>query len=179
MRFPLAEQLALECRLAQVIPGRIHSDGKRYLPLLMFELHQQPQPQIALVDRHHQVDLRCEGQNGQLQAIFLLSRIQRGVSGQKGLEDQQALAAQRASSAPTVFGQVLEIATWEESQHALPSQSLFIELLLDIGVGKVGVRTHTTVADITAAFGKPQIETGDWITLTRSRIDILAFKPQS
>lgn len=179
MRFPLIEQLTVPCRLTQVVPGRVHSDGKRYLPLLMFEPHQQPQPQLALVDRHHKVDLHCEGQDGILQLIFLLSRIERLTSPRKGLEDSQALAAQRPSSAPTVYGQVAQIATWEENQHALPYHSLFIELLLDIGIGHVGIRTHTTVTDIVAIFGKPRIEAGDWLKLARSRIDILAFKPRS
>jgi hypothetical protein len=38
MRFPSSEQLNLPCTFAQLVPGRQHPDGRRYLPLIVLRL---------------------------------------------------------------------------------------------------------------------------------------------
>jgi hypothetical protein len=53
---------------------------------------------------------------------------------------------------------------------------LYTELLLDIGSGIVGVRTSATAESLAESLGKPRIEPGDWLRVSRSRIDILGFE---
>jgi hypothetical protein len=175
MRFPSIEQLKLPCTFAQLVPGRQHPDGRRYLPLIVLRMADAPpmgdRPAVAalgVVDRHHVVDLALEGYVG-------VARLQTGEPRQ-GLLAEDGLAPGRASTAPTAYGRVVAVPAWEAQREHLPYESLYTELLLDIGVGIIGVRTSVTAASLAETIGKPQIEPGDWLEVRRSRIDILAFK---
>jgi hypothetical protein len=184
MRFPSSEQLRLPCTFAQLLPGRPHPDGRRYLPLIVLRLADawpvDDRPAVAalgVVDRHHVVDLALEGRAGVARLVFLLSvvRLQVGEPRQ-GLVAEESLAEGRASTAPIAYGRVVAVPSWEAEREHLPYESLYTELLLDIGMGVIGVRTSVTAASLAETIGKPQIEPGDWLEVQRSRVDILAFK---
>jgi hypothetical protein len=181
MRFPSADQLALPCRFERFVPGKPHADGRRYLPLIVLKLTNTPPAGslavrlLGVVDRHHVVDPALEGREGVARLVFLLSNVQIQESPRQGLEAAEGLAEGRASIAPVAYGRVVAVPTWEAEQQHLPYESLYTELLLDIGLGVVGVRTNATAASLTEHLGKPRLDPGDWIRVWRSRIDILAF----
>jgi len=181
MRFPASDQLVVRCRFERLIPGKLHPDGRRYLPLIVLRLP-SPQPDIltvpalGVVDRHHVVDTAQEGRAGIARLVFLLSNVRlQEPPLRQGLESEAGLDAGRASTAPTAYGRVVAVPTWEAEQQHLPYESLYTELLLDVGVGRIGGRTSVTAASLTTALGKPRIEAGDWIEVRRSRVDILGF----
>jgi hypothetical protein len=184
MRFPLSEQLNLPCTFAQLVPGRQHPDGRRYLPLIVLRPADtrpvEDRPAVAalsVVDRHHVVDLGLEGRAGVARLVFLLSGVYLQVGlPRQGLVAEDGLAEGRASTAPIAYGRVVAVPAWEAQREHLPYESLYTELLLDIGVGIIGVRTSVTAASLAETIGKPQIEPGDWLEVRRSRIDILAFE---
>jgi hypothetical protein len=185
MRFPRVEQLTLPCRFEQLVPGRPHPDGRRYLPLILLGLPPQAGSPpgasvrtLGVVDRHHVVDPALEGRVGIARLVFLLSgvRVQEPPFRQ-GLEDAAGSAAGGMSTAPVAYGRVISIPTWEAERTPLPYEALHTELLLDIGIGVVGVRTSATAASLAESLGKAQIEPGDWLQVSRSRIDILGFEP--
>jgi len=177
MRFPSADQLALPCRFERCVPGKLHADGRRYLPLIVLKLTNAPPSGLLLgvVDRHHVVDPALEGREGIARLLFLLSNVQLQESPRQGLEIEEGLAEGRASTAPVAYGRIVAVPTWEAEQQHLPYESLYTELLLDIGLGVVGVRTNATAASLAEHLGKPRLDPGDWIRVGRSRIDILAF----
>ena len=183
MRFPSLEKLNLPCVFERVVPGRQHSDGRRHLPLIVLRLPDMPplggRPAVTMlgvVDRHHVVDSALEGRAGIARLVFLLStvRLQSGAPRQ-GLAAEEGLAERRASTAPAAYGRVLAVPSWEAEREHLPYESLYTELLLDVGAGVIGVRTSVTAASLADTIGKPQIEPGDWLEVQRSRIDILGF----
>lgn len=184
MRFPLRDELSLPCTFERLVPGRQHPDGRRYLPLILLRLADRPrivdQPAITtlgVVDRHHVVDPALEGRAGVARLVFLLSAVRlQGDDPRQGLVAEEGLAAGRASTMPSAYGRVLAVPSWEAQREHLPYESLYTELLLDIGAGVVGVRTSVTAASLAETIGKPQIEPGDWLEVRRSRIDILAFE---
>jgi hypothetical protein len=184
MRFPATDQLILPCRFEGLVPGKLHADGRRYLPLILLRLPEPPAdivavPALGVVDRHHVVDQALEGRDGVAQLVFLLSNVRlQDPPPRRGLEAEAALAYGRASTAPTAYGRVVAVPTWEAEQQHLPYESLSTELLLDIGLGVVGVRTNATADSLAERLGKPRIEPGDWLRVWRSRIDILAFEPE-
>jgi hypothetical protein len=183
MRFPLSEQLSLPCTFAQFVPGRQHPDGRRYLPLIVLRpAEARPvagRPAVGalgVVDRHHVVDLALEGRAGVARLVFLLSSVRlQGGQPCQGLVAEHGLAEGRASTAPSAYGRVVAVPAWEVQREYLPYESLYTELLLDVGVGIIGVRTSVTAASLAETIGKPQIELGDWLELQRSRVDVLAF----
>jgi hypothetical protein len=178
LRFALAEQLALPCTIEQFVAGRLHADGRRYLPGVVLRL--QPRPgaitHLSVVDRHHVVDATLAGQAGQARIVLLLSRVrlQHGTPRQ-GLFGEQS-AGEAVSTSPRAYGRILAVPTWELQRGHLPYESLYTELLLDVGQGTVGVRTSATAPDLAAQLGKASLEAGDWIEVARSRIDILGFE---
>ena len=182
MRFPAADQLALCCRFVHLVPGKLHADGRRYLPLILLRPHVPPVPDVlsipllGVVDRHHRVSQALEGRDGVARLVFLLSNVRLQDPPRQGLEAEAGLDADRASTAPTAYGRVVAVPTWEAEQQHLPYESLYTELLLDIGLGIVGVRTNATADSLAERLGKPRIEPGDWLRVWRSRIDILAFE---
>src|SRR5258706_3953109 len=170
MRFPLSEQLNLPCTFAQIVPGRQHPDGRRYLPLIVLRLADawpmDNRPAVAalgVVDRHHVVDLALEGRAGVAQLVFLLSGVYLQVGQpRQGLVAEDGLTEGRASMAPIAFGRVVAVPAWEARREHLPYESLYTELLLDIGAGIIGVRTSVTAASLAETIGKPRIEPDDW-----------------
>jgi hypothetical protein len=184
MRFPSSEQLNLPCTFAQLVPGRQHPDGRRYLPLIVLrptaarQVDTHPAVSaLGVVDRHHVVDLALEGRPGVARLVFLLSGVYLQAGQQRqGLVAEEGLVLGRASTAPIAYGRVVAVPAWEAQREHLPYESLYTELLLDIGAGIIGVRTSVTAASLAETIGKTQIEPGDWLEVRRSRIDILAFE---
>lgn len=178
MKFTLASQLSLPCSIERIVPGALHADGRRYLPLIVLRLEHAPDntvTQVAVVDRHHRVDPTHAGRRGSARLVFLLSQIRLLDRPRAGLFDPAASGG-RASTMPEACGQVLAVPTWEQSAGHLPYETLYTELLLDIGAGVVGVRTSATAESLEQQLGAAQIAPGDWIKVTRSRIDILSFE---
>lgn len=184
MRFPQVEQLRLPCVFERFVAGKLHPDGRRYLPLIVLRLPDPPETgeappatTIGVVDRHHVVDSALEGRTGVAQLVFLLSSVRlQEQPGRRGLAREDGLAPGRASTVPTAYGQVLAVPSWEAERTHLPYEALYAELLLDVGAGVVGVRTSVTAASLAESIGKPQLAPGDWLEVRRSRIDILGFK---
>jgi hypothetical protein len=201
MLFPDLEQLRLPCTFERLVPGRLHPDGRRYLPLILLRLPASPgevgpaamlnaSPPVRLdpaatyvaevttlgvVDRHHVVDPALEGREGSARLVFLLSSVRlQEPPLRQGFADAGE-AEGWAGMAPVAYGRVVGVPTWEAGQAPLPYESLYTELLLDVGIGIVGVRTSATAASLTESLGKARIEPGDWLRVSRSRIDILAF----
>jgi hypothetical protein len=189
MRFPLVEQLDLPCTFEGFVPGRLHPDGRRYLPLILFRLAAPGAPAgvaapvtnvttLGVVDRHHVVDQALEGRAGIARLVFLLSSVRlQEPPLRQGLLDEQSDAG-GTSIAPVAYGRVVAVPTWEQSQAPLPYESLYTELVLDVGLGMIGVRTNATAADLSESLGKARVEVGDWLRVWRSRIDVLAFEAQ-
>lgn len=177
MRFPDSEQLRLPCVFAQFVPGQLHPDGRRYLPLIVLRpTGASGLDRLGVIDRHHRVDPALAGRAGVARLVFLLSsvRLQAGAP-RHGFAAEPGLVPGRASTVPTAYGQVLAVPSWEAERTHLPYEALYTELLLDIGIGVIGVRTSVTAANLAEAIGKPQLVPGDWIEVQRSRIDILGF----
>jgi hypothetical protein len=174
-RFPHLDQLALPATFTGYIPGRLHPDGRRYLPLLVFDIGMAAP--LGVVDRHHRVAPELEGRHGTIQLVFLLSSVALQPDGEQRRElVPETVAHGRPSTAPAAYGEVVSMPTWEEQRGTLQYESLYTEFLLDVGVGVVGVRTATTAASLAEALGTPRIDVGDWVHVGRSRIDILGFK---
>ena len=181
MRFPALEQVALPCTLHGLVPGKLHPDGRRYLPKILLRLPDVAPESggpphlgtLSVVDRHHVVDPALVGRDGVARLVFLLSavRVQEPPLRQ-GLFDADAGGA---APSPTAYGRVVTVHAWEAERRHLPYEALYTELLLDVGIGTVGVRTSATAASLAEAIGKPSLEPGDWIGVRRSRIDILGF----
>ncbi len=172
MRFTNAEQLYLPVVFERVIPGRLHRDGSRYLPLLGLRLADGLQ--LGVVDRHHRVDLDLVGSTGSAQIIFLLSQVQLQAAGvqRKGLQPESP--ASQLSLSPTLWGQVQAVPVWE-AQHQLSYAAVYLEAHIQIGSGVVGLRTTLTAPDLQASLGTERLHVGDWVQVQHSRIDILAF----
>lgn len=179
MHFPNIAQLALPCRFEWVVPGALHADGRRYLPLLVLRpTHSGLLGALALgvVDRHHIVAPDLAGRNGIAKLVFLLSSIRlQSPPYRAGLFAEAGHTPERPSTRPHAYGQVVDVLTWETERAQLPYEALYTELLLDIGIGTLGVRTSMTAPDLAAALGTAQIMPGDWLAVERSRIDILGF----
>lgn len=186
MRFPLLDQCALPCVFARFVPGRPHPDGRRYLPLIVLRLPDPPAGNLSppglllsVVDRHHRVDPSLVGRAGVARLVFALSSLRVQPSPpQLGLLPAPGDAAAGVSTAPQARAQVRAVAAWEEQRGNLPYDLLYTELLLDIGLGTVGLRTNVTAVDLAATIGAPRLAPGDWVELGPARIDILAFEPE-
>jgi hypothetical protein len=186
MRFPNSNQLHLPCVFERLVPGKPHPDGRRYLPLIVLRLtvprdgsaptNATAVTALGVVDRHHVVEPAQAGRAGIARLVFLLSSVRLQDSPvHQGLFDEDHVAEGRVSTTPTAYGRVVAVPTWEAEQKHLPYEALYTELLLDIGIGIVGVRTSATAANLAESIGKPQIVPGDWLRVGRSRIDILGF----
>ena len=176
-RFPCLQELGLGATFVQYMPGRLHADGRRYLPLLIFDVGASAP--LGVVDRHHLVAPELSGSQGVVRLVFLLSTVRLQPPGeQRQSMVPEITAGGRASTAPEAYGRVVAVPTWEEQRGTLQFESLYTELLLDVGLGIVGVRTAATAEHLHEMLGKERIEVGDWIHVGRSRIDILAFEPE-
>jgi hypothetical protein len=178
--------LSLPCVFERLVPGQLHPDGRRYLPLIVLRPTAPPGPGaitpagllLGVVDRHHRVDESAVGRAGVARLVFALSALRLQPPPQRaGLIPEDSWRPGHASTAPTLLGQVVQVAAWEQGGAQLPYQSLYTELVIDAGLGVVGLRTSLTAEDMAAAIGAAQIVPGDWVELRRSRIDILAFEP--
>ncbi len=174
-RFPLLDQVALPATFEQYVPGNLHTDGRRYLPLLLFKLANDLT--IGVVDRHHLVNTQLAGRTGIVRLVFLLSNIALQPPGMQ----RQGVFAEPTNrggftTTPEAYGRVVAVPTWEVRRGALPYDTLHTELLLDVGIGVIGVRTSVTADHLAAKLGKAQFAVGDWIAVSRSRVDILGFE---
>lgn len=183
MRFPLADQLAVPCQFERLIPGQLHPDGRRYLPLIVLRplapgATLPPHFRLVVVDRHHRVREADQGRQGTARLVFALGELRaQTLPYQRGLI-VEANANPARSETPTALGQVLAISAWEEGGGALPYRTLYAELTLDLGFGVIGVRTNLTAPDLTVALGAPRLAVGDYAQLTHARIDVLSFVPE-
>jgi hypothetical protein len=178
MRFPLLDLLDLPCVFERLIPGKIHPDGRRYLPQILLRPTAEGAGDLllAVVDRHHLVAEADVGRTGSAQIVCALSHLRlQAPPLQLGLVPEPGLRGDMTSE-PTVFGRVVAVAAWEITRGQLPYEALYTELALDIGLGVVGLRTSLTAPSLAKTIGKATIVPGDHIMLTRSRIDILGFK---
>jgi hypothetical protein len=167
MRFPHSDDLAIPAQFVRYVPGDLHPDGRRYLPRLIFEL--PGGVQLSVVDRHHYVDPGLAGRHGVARLVFLLStlRLQPGEQRRRGIVPE----SRGVASAPDAYGRVVDVPGFEIRRDHLPYQTLFTELLLDVGDGIVGVRTSMTAPDIATRLGAERLMPGDWLHVSRSRID--------
>ncbi len=186
MHFPQLDQVALRCQFEQIVPGQLHRDGRRYLPLLVLRplgllansplQVTPPDMQLGVVDRHHLVDQALLGRVGVARLICALSTLEmQQPPYRQGLLPEPAAHNRMPSTTPQVLGRVQAVLAWETQREHLPYESLYTELLLDIGGAVLGVRTNLTAEKLSAVLGKDCLEPGDWIALNRSRVDILGF----
>ena len=182
MRFPLQHKLDLPCVFEQIVAGRLHADGRRYLPLIVLRPTGDGAPEalrLGVVDRHHRVREQDLGYAGSARLVWALSALRlQTAPRRKGLDAEPTLRAGEPSTAPRAYAEVLEVAAWEVAREELPYERLYAELLLDIGFGVVGLRTSLTAPDLVAAVGAARVGPGDFVELTRSRIDILGFEAE-
>lgn len=182
MRFPLLEQLDLPCVFEGIVPGQLHPDGRRYLPLIVLRPTGRADllPAgllLGVVDRHHRVAEEAVGRTGRARLVCALSDLRLQAPPPRTGLRPEAHWPGGVSTRPVLLGRVVAVAAWEASSGHLPYEALYTELSLDIGVGIVGLRTSVTADNMAAAIGKARVEPGDYIELTRSRIDILGFEP--
>jgi hypothetical protein len=181
MRFPALDQVALPCTLEGIVAGKLHPDGRRYLPLVLLRLAEAGGDPgrvttLGVVDRHHVVNPALAGRVGLARLVFLLSTVRvQAPPVRQGLFDEDG-SPERTSTTPLACGRVVTVHTWEAERQHLPYEALYTELLLDVGGGTIGVRTSATAASLAEAIGKPGVEPGDWLCVRRSRIDILGFE---
>jgi len=134
-------------------------------------------PLLGLVDRHHVVDQQLVGRAGVARLVFLLSSVRlQDAAPRRGLIAESGLPDGRPLTMPIAYGQVIAVPSWEAEREHLPYESLYTELLLDVGLGVIGVRTSVTAQSLAEVIGKPRIEPGDWLVVRRSRVDILGFE---
>ncbi len=173
-RFPLLDQIALPVTFDSYVPGNLHPDGRRYLPLLIFKLASGVS--VGVVDRHHLVDPQLAGHRGAARLVFLLSNVtlQPPATTRQG-NFAEPINRSGKTTAPEAYGRIVAVPSWETGQGQLPYDTLYTELLLDVGGGTIGVRTHVTADDMTAKLGKAQFTVDDWIHVSRSRVDVLGF----
>jgi len=180
MRFPLQHKLDLPCVFERIVAGRLHDDGRRYLPLIVLRPTGDGAPEalrLGVVDRHHRVSEHDLGRAGSARLVWALSTLRlQTATRRKGLEPEPTLRPGEPITAPRAYAEVLEVAAWEVAREELPYERLYAELLLDVGFGVVGLRTSLTAPDLAAAVGAARVGPGDFVELTRSRIDILGFE---
>lgn len=175
MRFPKIDHVALPVTFEEYVPGNLHTDGRRYLPLLLFRPARGPL--LGVVDRHHYVDQTLAGQPGIVRLVFLLSTIRLQPPGQQRQAIEAARMPRGVATMPDAYGRVREVLSWELERGHLPYDSLYAELILDVGGGTIGVRTHVTAQNMEQAIGAARVQPGDWLHVSRSRIDVLGFEP--
>lgn len=186
MRFPKRELLRLPCHFERFVPGDLHPDGKRYLPLLILRPLALPRGtggitppdfRIGVIDRHHRVAQSDAGRTGIARLTLLLGSIRlQQPPYRQGLLPEAEVAPGHASTNPFAFGQIREVLSWETERTPLPYEVLYAELLLDIGIGTIGIRTSVTATDMASTIGGHTMNVGDWITVARSRVDMLEFQ---
>jgi hypothetical protein len=131
---------------------------------------------IGVVDRHHLVAPNAAGRDGTARLIFLLSNVRlQADGGQRQAIVPDTDNQERVSTAPEVYGRVVAVPTWEVRRGELPYDVVYMELLIHVGMGVVGLRTNVTADNLPAKLGTEQFKEGDWVQVSRSRVDILGF----
>src|SRR3954471_488823 len=113
-RFPQLDELRLPAVFVRYVPGRLHPDGRRYLPLLLFDVGLEAQ--LGVVDRHHLVPAELEGTRGNARLVFLLSSVKLQQPGTQRRALVPEVVRDRASTAPEAYGRVIAVPTWEEQR---------------------------------------------------------------
>ncbi len=187
MHFPHVHELRLACVCARVIPGKLHPDGRRYLPTVVLRLTQAMDSQTSdhqtsddlmfgVVDRHHRLPADAVGRAGHAQIVAALSAVRLQTPPyRRGFVPEAGWQPGAISMAPQIFAQVRQVFAWEIEAGNLPYAALYTELLLDVGQGTIGLRTSITAPDLAATLGTERLAPGDWVILDRSRIDLLGF----
>jgi hypothetical protein len=167
MQFPQPNLLSVPCNFVTYVPGKPHPDGRRYLPLLHLHfINADPLSgadlMLGVVDRHHRVDLALTGREGWAALVLLLGKVTAQVNTTwRGVVAEADHA--NVSTLPTVYGRVAQVFSVQLERPE--PYTLLVELLLDIGIGMVGMRSLLAT--------EPQV--GDWLQVERPRIDILAL----
>lgn len=183
MHFPHLERLSVPCVFERYQAGKLHPDGRRYLPLIILRLPAstgaagtRPEFWLSIVDRHHRVAPQLAGRQGQARLIAALGSLACPAAGAaRGLYAERVLAPGYASTMPNLQGCIEDVLNWEQQQSALAQATFYAELLVDIGYGTIGLRSSATTASLEASFGKSRLSAGDCLLLRRARLDILAF----
>jgi hypothetical protein len=174
MHFPLHDHLNLPCVIEQIVPGKPHPDGRRYLPQILLRPYGTDML-IGVVDRHHRVAAASSGQAGQARLVCAMGAVRAQTPPYRlGLEHGPGWRG-GACFDPHILGRVHSIATWEPAGGPLAQATVYSELSLDLGMGLVGLRANLDPAALTATTLAP----GDYLELTHARIDILSFTPSA
>lgn len=188
MHFPHREHLRLACTCEQVIAGKLHPDGRRYLPTVVLRLTpgdrdetsaelMVPDLLLGVVDRHHRLAPEAVGRAGFARLVVALSTVRLQTPPfRQGFAPEAGWQPGGISLNPQIAGRVAAVYTWEVEQEQLPYAALYTELALDVGYGTVGVRTSLTAPNLAEALGTERLQPGDWVTLDRSRIDLLEME---
>jgi hypothetical protein len=174
MRFPDVALLSLPTTFVRFVPGRLHHDGSRYLPVVGLRLNDGRE--LDVVDRHHRINPDHLNSSGEARLVFLLSAIRLQPLGQMHRCLEHEGIALGAATRWIAQGQIVALPTWEHHRK-LDAETVYLEAHLDVGIGRVGVRTTLTTPNLHDLLGADQLMVGDWLIVERSRIDILAFIP--
>ncbi|MEF3273713.1 MAG: hypothetical protein K6356_04825 [Chloroflexus sp.] len=183
MRFKALHQLALRCRYEQFIPGELHADGRRYLPqIVIMPLaagpDTEPATRLWLVDRHHRADPALVGHYVVARLLCALSVVQLQTPPfRAGFVPPPTCSLNVPLSEPVVYGRVVEVIAWEVQRGHLPFETLYTELVINLGEeATLGLRTTLSAPRIADLIGCERLLPGHWIEVHRSRIDLLALE---
>lgn len=172
MYFPLHDQLNLPAVIERIVPGQLHPDGRRYLPQILLRPYGTDML-LGVVDRHHRVAAASAGQAGVARLVCAMGVVRAQTPPYRlGLEPAPGWRG-GACFDPHILGRVQSIAVWEPANGPLAQATVYSELSLDLGLGLVGLRANLDPAALAATTLTP----GDYLGLTRTRIDILSFTP--
>lgn len=171
MRFPKSQALQLHSCFEELIPGRMHTSGQRFLPLIVLGFKQV---RLGVVDRHNHVNQAHAGRYGTARLVFQLSRValQPADTQRMGIEPE---VGNGLSTMPLAYGCIQDLITWERRDDLGYAVS-YVEAIIAVGIGSIGLRTTLTGPNV-AKLPNEQLQTGDWVVLSNSRIDILGFEP--
>lgn len=181
MKFSALDRLHLRCLYEQFIPGELHEDGRRYLPnIIVTPLNAGPDTppgaRLWLVDRHHRVDPTLVGRTTTMRLLCALSTIRLQTPPfRAGFVPPPGNLPDQPLSDPVIYGQIAEVLTWEVQRAQLPFETLYTELVINVGeAATIGLRTTLSAPRIASLIGRERLTSGDWVEINRSRIDILA-----
>ena len=181
MRFSALDRIHLRCRYEQFIPGELHEDGRRYLPgIIVTPLNAGPDThpgtRLWLVDRHHRVDPALVGQTTTVRLLCALSTIRLQTPPFRiGFVPSSDESLHQPLSNPIIYGRISDVLEWEVQRAQLPFETLYTELVINVGeAATIGLRTTLSAPHLADLIGCERLTSGDWIEINRSRIDILA-----
>jgi hypothetical protein len=165
MYFPLYNQLKLSCIVERIVPGQPHPDGRHYLPQILLR-PAGADILLGVVDRHHRVAATAEGCVGVARLVCSMGVVRVQTPPYRLGMGITADWRGGACFDPHIQGRVDRIAVWEPAGKALAKATVYSELSLDLGLGLVGLRANLEPVALAP---------GDYLDLTRTRIDILSF----